>query len=298
MTREEIFAQLYSSDTVYPPPLESKSALLEITTGCSYRRCKFCDFPKDQFYIFPMEEIAKKIELLRLVINGNPRLHLLGCNPFCLNTRQLLAILSMIHDRLPCVKEISVYARADDILRKNDEELHSLRMAGLTDLHIGLESGSDAVLMLHEKGETIEDIEAAMDALDRCGLRYHLTAIPGLGGKELSREHAIKTARVISRHHPMSVWCIALKVWPDTPLSQMVQNGDFKPLTFEEILAEELEMLSGIEVSLPMLYVDSTVLNKYTIIGMLPEQKESMLQQMDMLLKSEKSLSNTESMEQ
>lgn len=285
MTREEIFAQLYSGDTVYPPPLESKSALLEVTTGCSYRKCKFCDFPKDTFTIAPMQEIARKIELLRLIIGGNPRLHLLGCNPFCLHTRQLLSILAMVHDRLECVREVSMYARADDILRKSDDELKALAHAGLTDLHIGLESGSDAVLALHEKGETIADIEHAMDALDRSGIRYHLTAIPGLGGRELSREHAIKTAAVISRHRPMSVWCIALKVWPETPLARMVEEGEFVPLTFEEILAEEREMVSRIDVQVPMLYVDSTVLNKYTILGMLPEQKDIMLQQMDILLK-------------
>ena len=284
MTREEIFAQLYSGDTVYPPPLESKSALLEVTTGCSYRKCKFCDFPKDTFSIAPMQEIARKIELLRLVIDGNPRLHLLGCNPFCLHTRQLLSILEMVYDRLDCVREVSMYARADDILRKSDEELRSLVSAGLTDLHIGLESGSNAVLSLHEKGVTIEEIEEALYALERCGIRYHLTAIPGLGGKELSREHAVKTAAVLSRHKAMSVWCIALKVWPDTPLSRMVAEGEFQPLTFEEILAEEREMVAGIHVELPTLYVDSTVLNKYTILGMLPEQKQSMLQQMDLLL--------------
>lgn len=284
MTREEIFAQLYTGDTVYPPPLESKSALLEITTGCSYRKCKFCDFPKDTFSIASMGEIARKIELLRLIIGGNPRLHLLGCNPFCLHTRQLLSILSMIHDRLPCVREVSMYARADDVLRKTPEELLLLAQAGLTDLHIGLESGSNAVLSLHEKGETIEDIEAAMDALDKCGIRYHLTAIPGLGGKALSWEHALKTAAVISRHRPMSVWCIALKVWPNTPLERMVKEGEFEPLTFEEILREEREMVANIQTKLPTLYVDSTVLNKYTILGMLPEQKELMLQQMDTLL--------------
>ena len=286
MTREEIFAQLYSGDTVYPPPLESRSALLEVTTGCSYRKCKFCDFPKDTFTIASMTDIGRKIELLRLVIDGNPRLHLLGCNPFCLHTRQLLSILAMIHDRLPCVQEISMYARADDILRKSSDELKALAGAGLTDLHIGLESGSNAVLTLHEKGETIEDIEEALYALERCGIHYHLTAIPGLGGKELSREHAIKTAAVISRHQPMSVWCIALKIWPDTPLSRMVQEGEFVPLSFREILAEEREMVSRIQVDYPTLYVDSTVLNKYTILGMLPQQKDSMLQQMDHLLQN------------
>ena len=284
MTREEIFAQLYSTAEVYPPPLEQHSALLEVSIGCSYRKCKFCDFPRDGFSIFSMAEIARKIELLRLVIDGNPKLHMLGCNPFCLHTRQLLSILEMVHDRLPCIQEVSMYARADDVLRKSDRELTALANAGLTTLHIGLESGSNAVLLLHEKGETIEEIEQALYALERCGIRYHLTAIPGLGGRELSREHALRTAAVISRHIPMSVWCIALKIWDNTPLSQMVQEGIFQPLTYEEILREEREMVANIRTRLPFLYVDSTVLGQYTIAAMLPDQKNAVLQQMDQLL--------------
>ena len=289
MTREEIFAQLYSTEEVYPPPLESKSALLEVTTGCSYRKCKFCDFPRDGFSIAPMPEIAWKIELLRLVINGNPRLHLLGCNPFCLHTRQLLTILEMIHDRLPCVQQVSMYARADDVLKKGEEELAMLARAGVTDLHIGLESGSNAVLSLHEKGETAEDIEQALYALEKCGIHYHLTAIPGLGGRELSMEHAVKTAALISRHKPFSIWCIMLKVWPGTPLDQMVKEGEFHPLTPLETLREEQEMVSRIQLDTPCLYVDSTVLQKCSIIAMLPNQKESMLRQMDTLIAQEES---------
>lgn len=289
MTREEIFAQLYSTEEVYPPPLESKSALLEVTIGCSYRKCKFCDFPRDGFSIAPMAEIARKIELLRMIINGNPRLHLLGCNPFCLHTRQLLSILEMIHDRLPCVQQVSMYARADDILKKSEAELSALAQAGITDLHIGLESGSNAVLALHEKGETAEDIEQALYALEKCGIHYHLTAIPGLGGRDLSREHAAKTAALISRHKPFSIWCIMLKIWPNTPLEKMVKDGEFVPLTPLETLREEREMVSRIHLSMPCLYVDSTVLQKCSIIAMLPEQKDSMLQQMDLLITEEES---------
>ena len=291
MTREEIFAQLYSTPEIYPPPLEHHSALLEVTTGCSYRKCRFCDFPHDNFKIFPLTEIARKIELLRLVIDGNPKLHLLGCNPFCLHFKQLMAILEMVRNRLPCVQEVSMYARADDVLRKSDEELKALAQAGLFALHIGLESGSNAILALHEKGETAEDIEAALNALDRCGIHYHLTAIPGLGGKAFSREHAIKTAALISRHTPLSVWCIGLKVWPNTPLERMVQEGDFQPLTWEEILREERACISRIETRYPCLYVDSTVLGKYTIAAMLPEQRDVVLQKIDQLLSSETSRS-------
>ena len=289
MTREEIFAQLYSTEEVYPPPLEAKSALLEVTVGCSYRKCKFCDFPRDGFSIASMADIARRIELLRLVINGNPRLHLLGCNPFCLHTRQLLSILEMIHDRLPCVQQVSMYARADDILKKSGDELALLASAGVTDLHIGLESGSNAVLSLHEKGETAEDIEQALCTLERYGIHYHLTAIPGLGGRELSMEHAVKTAALISRHRPFSIWCIMLKVWPDTPLDRMVKDGEFIPLTPLETLQEEREMVSRIQLTMPCLYVDSTVLQKCSIIAMLPEQKDSMLQQMDLLMAQEES---------
>ena len=287
MTREEIYAELYSTKEVYPPPLESKSALLEVTIGCSYRKCRFCDFPRDGFSIASMSEIARKIELLRLVINGNPRLHLLGCNPFCLHTRQLLSILEMVRHRLPCVREVSMYARADDVLKKSEEELAALARAGITDLHIGLESGSNAVLALHEKGETAEDIEQALYALEKCGIHYHLTAIPGLGGRELSMEHAVRTAALISRHKPLSIWCIMLKVWPDTPLARMVSDGEFQPLTPLETLREEREMVRRIQLDMPCLYVDSTVLQKCSIVAMLPKQKESMLQKMDQLIAQE-----------
>ena len=177
-----------------------------------------------------------------------------------------------------------MYARADDVLRKSDEELKALAQMGLFALHIGLESGSGAILALHEKGETPADIESALNALDRCGIHYHLTAIPGLGGREFSREHAIKTAALISRHTPLSVWCIGLKVWPNTPLDRMVREGTFQPMTWEEILREEREMITRIDTKLPVLYVDSTVLGQYTIAAMLPDQKEAVLQQIDTLL--------------
>lgn len=286
MTREEIFARLYSTPEIYPPPLEQHSAFLEVTSGCSYRKCRFCDFPRDTFKIFSLSDIAEKIELLRLVIDGNPKLHLLGCNPFCLHFKQLMAILEMVRKRLPCVQEVSMYARADDVLRKSDDELKALAQAGLFALHIGLESGSNAVLELHHKGETTEDIENALNALDRCGIHYHLTAIPGLGGREFSREHAIKTAALISRHTPLSVWCIGLKIWPNTPLEQMVRDGEFHPLSWEEILREERECIANVNTKLPCLYVDSTVLGKYTIAAMLPDQKEAVLQQIDQLLEA------------
>ena len=99
----------------------------------------------------------------------------------------------------------------------------------------------------------------------------------------------MKTAALISRHVPFSIWCIMLKVWPNTPLAQMVADGEFQPLTPLETLREEREMVSRIQLDTPCLYVDSTVLQKCSIIAMLPNQKESMLRQMDTLIAQEES---------
>ena len=284
MTRQEIFQQLYHGETVYPPPLEEHSALLEVTRGCSWRRCKFCDFPKDGFQMVPLSELTEKVELLRQVIGNRRRLHLLGCNPFCLEPSRLLSILALIHDRLEGVDEVSMYARADDVLAKSAQELKLLRRAGVTDLHIGLESGSDRILALHDKGETVADLDEALDRLDRCGIRYYLTVIPGLGGHALSREHAEQTAEFLNRHNPVSIWCIALKLWPDTPLDEMVRSGTFSPMTYREMLAEERYMLSLLRPRSLCLYVDSTVLGKYSLVAALPEQRQVLLDQIDQLL--------------
>ncbi len=284
MTFEEINAKLYSTPEIYRPPLERDSALLEVATGCSYAKCKFCDFANDRFHLFSMEEIEEKIRLLSLIINGNQSLHFLGCNALCLSTEKLLAILNLIHQYLPSVVRVSMYARADDILRKSPEELLLLRKHGVQELHVGLESGSAKVLELHNKGVTPDEMLQAFERLDQCGIGYHLNIILGLGGTEYSAVHAVSTARFISKIHPRSVWGMALVIWPNTPLKQMIDEKKFFPMTPRDILLEEKEMMEQMNITSTCLYVDSTALKKYSLIAILPEQKATLLQKMEMLL--------------
>ena len=102
-----------------------------------------------------------------------------------------------------------------------------------------------------------------------------------------ARDHAVKTAEMLSRLHPDTIWCISLKLWENTPLYDMAQSGTFEPLTPREILEEEREMVSRLNLTRPCHYVDSTVLQKYTVSVMLPEGKESLLMTMDQLLSGE-----------
>ncbi|MEA4920560.1 MAG: radical SAM protein [Clostridiaceae bacterium] len=284
MTREEINSLLYDYPEVYRPPFEAESALLEVTHGCSYGKCFFCDFARDEYFPFELEDIERKIKLLSHVIDGNDRLYFLGSNPFCLPSKRILTIIDLVHKYLPCVNEISMYARADDINRKPWSDMMELKHAGLTDLHVGLESGSDRILKLHNKGETVFDIQKALDTLASCEIGYNLTAILGMGGRDLSYEHAVKTAMLFNMLTPISIWCMALKIWPNTPLYYLAENGGFIQMTPLEILREERHMLGLMDMKKGCIYVDSTVLNKYTLSARLPHSKDSALENLDRLI--------------
>lgn len=285
--REDFYSQIYHHEEIYPPPSEHDSVFLKIMSGCRYGKCLFCDFRRDKLEVYGLQDIERQLGLLRVIEDDRNRMHFLGCNPFFLDTEILEFFCEMVQMYLPKITEISMYARADDINAKSDAELIRLRAAGITDLHVGLETGSDTILAFHNKGETVADIERALNRLEAADIRYFVTMIPGLGGRKYTEEHAVKTAELLSRLHPETVWCLSLKIWEKTPLYQMVQNGQFDPLTPMETLMEEREMVSRLNMTRPCRFIDSTVLQKYTISAMLPAGKDGLLRAIDQVIRQE-----------
>jgi radical SAM superfamily enzyme YgiQ (UPF0313 family) len=176
-----------------------------------------------------------------------------------------------------------MYARAEDINAKSEREMSMLRDFGLRTLHIGLESGSDDVLTLMNKGISASEFLEACHKLDSLALSYHLTTIGGLGGKELSAVHVEKTAEILNRTYPASIWQLKLFIWPNTPLADMRARGDFIELSPMEVLIEERELLARLHLN-NCFFMDTTVLNQYTIMGHLPDAKSSMIAAMDRLI--------------
>ena len=184
---------------------------------------------------------------------------------------------------MPNAVEFAMYARIDDIARKNDNELKALKERGLSALHIGVESGSDSILLARNKGITAMDIVMALKRLDKFGIDYYITIIPGLGGRTFSKLHALETANLLNKVHPKNIWCLKLNLFENTILYKETKRGLFDMMTPMEILLEEKLLLSNLNVK-DCLFEDTTVLNNYTIRGILPEQKEELLQAIDMLV--------------
>ena len=284
MTNEEIYASIFSHETIYIPPHEEKSAPLEVALGCSWHKCRFCDFAKDEFHIHPLEKIEQNIFILSQFHPDNKRLFLLGENAFVMSCERLCEILQLRDQYMPWAKEVAMYSRIDDILKKTDEELRILYDRGLRALHIGIESGCDSILEHMNKGVTSFEIIEALRRLDQVGIAYYLTVIMGLGGRTFSNLHAVETARLLNRTHPKNIWCLKLKLWEDTPLYKEYKQGIFDMMTPREILAEERIFLQNLTVE-NCLFEDTTVLDLYTLVGMLPEKKQELLEAMTFLLR-------------
>ena len=285
MTNEELFASIYTHDTIYLPPSEQDCAALEVALGCSHAKCRFCDFAKDPFQIHSMEQIRRNMQILGRFRPDAYRLFLLGENAFVLDYHKLCQIFDMTDQYMPNVHEFSMYSRIDDIARKTDEELRMLHKMGLSTLHIGMESGSDSILLKQNKGVTSMDMLVQLRRLEAMGIEYYVTIILGLGGRRFSVHHALATAHLLNQLHPADIWCLKLKLWPGTPLYKDAKKGHFDMMNDAEMLWEERIMLENLTVK-DCMFHDTTVLNTYTIQGRLPEEKDSLLDAIDMLLTS------------
>ena len=140
--------------TVYRPPGEWKSYLLQVTVGCSHNACTFCGMYKDKRYrVRPLEEIFEDIALARAAYGDVKRVFLCDGDAVAMDTEELLAVLDRLYETFPSLERVNAYAGPGSTLRKTEEELAALRRAGLVRLYLGVESGSDAVLRAVRKGD-------------------------------------------------------------------------------------------------------------------------------------------------
>ncbi|NCB42663.1 MAG: radical SAM protein [Clostridia bacterium] len=276
---------IYTHDTIYIPPLEEKSAPLEVALGCSWAQCTFCDFAKDEFQILSDKKIAFNIDGLAKLFPSNPRIFLLGENAFFLDAEHLLRIFRMTKVKMPCVNEFAMYARADDILAKTEDDLILLKKEGLSTLHIGVESGSDSILAERGKGLNSQQMLEAFRKLQSAGIEYCVSLILGLGGRQYSRLHIMETARLLNKTHPRDIWCLKLHLFEGTPLHRAWCKGNFDQMSPLEILGEFKLLLQNLTVK-DCSFGDTTVLDSYTVQGRLPEQKDLLLRAIDQLLEA------------
>ncbi len=144
--------RLHFTGTVWRPPHEALSVLLQATTACTHGRCKFCTLYGDlRFRMSPLSEIEADLAIIARYVPRARRVFLVGANPFALSYRRLVRLADRIRDFLPKVETIGMFARATDLRNKTAEELAELRARGITGLTIGTETGRRRGARFHEQ---------------------------------------------------------------------------------------------------------------------------------------------------
>jgi len=229
--------------------------------GCPWNYCTFCavykGYPRKDT-IRSVAEVKGDIDELRATIDhlhlqghkGEPRTAFLAdSNAIVIKTDGLTEIVRYLYRAFPSLERVTSYGRAKTVLSKKPEELRRLREAGLTRLHLGLESGDDEVLRRVRKGATSDDMIEAGRKAKEAGFELSEYVMPGLGGKGASRQHVQGTARVLNAIDPHYIRVRSLMLVPGTPLWDEHAAGEFEPLSRYEIVAEIGALIEGLDVT-------------------------------------------------
>jgi radical SAM superfamily enzyme YgiQ (UPF0313 family) len=215
---------------------------------------------------------------------GGKNVFLQDANSLVLGTSPLVEILGYLKETLPSIERITTYARAKTVSKKTVEELRALYEAGLSRIHIGLETGYDPLLQYIKKGVTAQEHIDAGKKVKASGISISEYVILGLGGKGMWKEHAIETAKVLNQINPDLIRVRTLKVLKIMPLYQKIEKGDFILLNDDEIVIEKRLFIKGLE-GITSFFASDHILNLLEEVeGKLPENKEKMLATIDRYL--------------
>jgi len=268
------------------PPSEARSLLVRVSRNCPWNHCAFCPVYKgERFSLRTADEVLADLDAMRECFGEAPRtVFLQDANPILTPTDDLVRILDGIRARFPRVTRITAYARSHTLARRPLAELQRIRAAGLDRLHVGLESGCDAVLTLVRKGVTrAQQIEGGRRA-KAAGFDLCLYVMPGLGGRALSAENADDTASAVAAIQPDHVRLRTTAVHPATPLAELQARGDFAPLSDVECVQEIRRFLTGLAAVTTRLESDHVLNLLMELRGDLPKDLDRLLAVCDRFL--------------
>lgn len=266
---------------VYRPPSEAYSLIVQVTYGCSHNTCAFCSMYKEKhFALRPLEEIIEDFHMARERYRHVDKVFLADGDALIRKASELYMILDTVRELFPECQRVTSYASPSSIRIRTDEELRTLREKGLTMVYMGLESGSDAVLKLMRKGHTAAEIIAMGQKVRRNGMALSVTAITGLGGPELLREHAVETAKAFNAMNPEYIGMLTLMVEPGTPLFDWVREGSFQLLTQPQVLEETRLLVENLD-SPGSVFRMNHASNYLVLKGTLNGDQQAMLEMID-----------------
>lgn len=268
-------------EPLFRPPSEARSLILQVTNGCSWNNCTFCEMytaPQKKFSVKTAEQITQ--ELQQIASSGLPvrRVFLADGDAMALSFRRLKEVLLLIQQYFPDIQRVSSYCLPRNLKNKTAEELAELEQLGLRLLYVGCESGDDLVLDKVSKGESYQSSLVALNKIKQAGIKSSVMILNGLGGRHYSEQHATNSALLMNEAQPEYLSTLVVSFPVGMERFQQGFGGDFEPL-------QQMDLFREMEIILDTLTLEKTIFrsdhasNYLALKGTLSRDKERLLAQ-------------------
>ncbi|PCH65807.1 MAG: radical SAM protein [Bacteroidetes bacterium] len=266
-------------EPVFRPPSEAYSLILQITIGCSWNNCAFCEmYTSKKFKARPEQEVFDEIRAVAAYGQDIRKVFLADGNPLVLSTKRLFNIISELNRAFPRLNRISTYALASDICAKSIEDLKKLREIGLKMIYIGVESGDNEVLGFMNKGETYETTKEGILKAREAGIKCSTILINGIGGKKYSEQHAINSAKLLNATQPEFASTLVLTFHKGLETFKLRYSGEYLPMHTKDLFEEMYTFISNTELS-ETIFRSNHASNYLVLSGILGRDKQMFLDQ-------------------
>jgi radical SAM superfamily enzyme YgiQ (UPF0313 family) len=234
---------------LFRPPSEARSLILQVTLGCSWNKCSFCEmYTTKQFQPRPFDEIKSHIEQARIEWPNPDKIFLADGDALVLSKSKLLPILELLQVNFPKVKQISSYATPQNILKKSDDDLAQIHAAGLNMIYYGVESGDDVILEKIQKGVDAQGVCDGIIKARNAGFKVSTTNLLGIAGKIHTKQHAENTAKILSQANPEYISFLMIMFPLGDERFIKAFGNDYDPLNQIELVTELRNTLASLNV--------------------------------------------------
>lgn len=270
-------------EPLFRPPSEARSLIFQVTNGCSWNRCTYCEMYTDAQKKFrPRAETEVLAEIRACAEQGlEPRrVFLADGDALVLSMRRLRTILGEIRASLPSVSRVSSYCLPSNLKHKSDEDLRELAELGLKIVYVGAESGDDQILRNIDKGETYATTADALLRSSAAGIKTSVMILNGIGGKTFSRQHALASARLVNDTQPDYLATLVLTFYRGREKFEAGFDHRFDELDTVDLCKEMKILLEATELENTIFRSDH-VSNHMVLKGVLGKDKYRLLEQID-----------------
>ena len=273
-------------EPVFRPPSEGRSLILQVTNGCSWNKCTFCEMytqEQKKFRAKKPEEIETEIKQAARSVMPVEKVFLADGDAMVLPTRRLKEILLLIKEHMPWVRRVSSYCLPRNLLKKTSEELSELKELGLGMLYVGCESGDDEVLEAVSKGETYQSQKDALLKIKAAGITSSVMILNGLGGPKYSEQHALNSAKLMNECQPDFLSTLVVSFPLGEERLREGFDGDWSLMDQTGLFLELKHFISNLNLENTVFRSDHAS-NYLPLKGTLGKDKEAMLSQIDQAL--------------